>query len=182
GNGVHPNDLQLPINFDSTFNGVISLDELEHLKSLSSESYIQKNLSSFLPKSHFYHAPTKYINVNQTLKAGLTNFAEQGLLTNDQSKALLAREAAGNQLVLNHVSLPHASTELSDAYKVFAITFDGIMKIDGNPIYLILIVLANEKRADSGQVFSYLYTRLKQLSNVQLQNVDTYETLIKYLK
>ncbi|KLD59654.1 hypothetical protein WP50_16630 [Lactiplantibacillus plantarum] len=78
--------------------------------------------------------------------------------------------------------MPHASTELSDAYKVFAITFDGIMKIDGNPIYLILIVLANEKRADSGQVFSYLYTRLKQLSNVQLQNVDTYETLIKYLK
>lgn len=182
GNGVHPNDLQLPINFDSTFNGVISLDELEYLKSLSSESYIQKNLSSFLPKSHFYHAPTKYKNVNQTLKAGLTSFAEQGLLTNDQSKALLAREAAGNQLVLNHVSLPHASTELSDAYKVFAITFDGIMKIDGNPIYLILIVLANEKRADSGQVFSYLYTRLKQLSNVQLQNVDTYETLIKYLK
>lgn len=40
--------------------------------------------------------------------------------------------------------------ELSDVYKVFVIIFDGIMKIDGNFIYLILIVFVNEKCVDSG--------------------------------
>ncbi|MDY1543734.1 putative frv operon regulatory protein [Lactiplantibacillus pentosus] len=181
GNGVHPNDLQLPINFDSTFNGVISPDELDHLKNLSNESYIQKNITSFLQANHFYHVSGKHQNVSQVLKAGLVNFSDRGLLTSEQSVSLVAREEAGNQLVLNHVSLPHASAKLSETYKIFAITFDGVLEIDNTPIYVILIVLANEKQTDSGQIFGYLYTKLKQLNDTQLQNIDDYQTLIKYL-
>ncbi|MGA3271908.1 putative frv operon regulatory protein [Lactiplantibacillus pentosus] len=181
GNGVHPNDLQLPINFDSTFNGVISPDELDHLKNLSNESYIQKNITSFLQANHFYHVSGKHQNVSQVLKAGLVNFSDRRLLTSEQSVSLVAREEAGNQLVLNHVSLPHASAKLSETYKIFAITFDGVLEIDNTPIYVILIVLANEKQTDSGQIFGYLYTKLKQLNDTQLQNIDDYQTLIKYL-
>lgn len=181
GNGVHPNDLQLPINFDSTFNGVISPDELDHLKNLSNESYIQKNITSFLQANHFHHVSGKRQNVSQVLKAGLVNFSDSGLLTSEQSVSLVAREEAGNQLVLNHVSLPHASAKLSETYKIFAITFDGVLEIDNTPIYVILIVLANEKQTDSGQIFGYLYTKLKQLNDTQLQNIDDYQTLIKYL-
>jgi len=181
GNGLHPNDLRLPVNFDSTFNGVISQDELDRLKNLSSESYIQKNLTSFFPKSHFVYLPAKAKNVQHVLQTGMDQFVKKGLLTADEVEALTTREAAGNQLVLNHVSLPHASAKLNDAYEIFAIAFDGEVEIDHKPIYLIIIVLANHQRADSGQVFGYLYSKLKQLNQVQLQNVTGYEGLVEYL-
>jgi len=115
------------------------------------------------------------------LRAGMGQFIEKGMLTADEVEALTTREAAGNQLVLNHVSLPHASAKLNDAYEIFAIAFNGEVEIDHKPIYLIIIVLANHQRADSGQVFGYLYSKLKQLNQIQLQNVTGYEELIGYL-
>lgn len=181
GNGLHPNDLHLPVHFDSTFNGVINQDELDRLKNLSSESYIQENLVNFFPASHFIHLDGHYHHANQVLQAGLDSFESQGLLTHEAVTALIAREAAGNQLILNHVSIPHASARLVDAYEVFAIAFDDELKIDDRQIYLMLIVLANQNRPDSGQVFGYIYTKLKNLKPVQLKQLNTHQSLLTEL-
>ncbi|MFC6180932.1 putative frv operon regulatory protein [Lactiplantibacillus daowaiensis] len=181
GNGLHPNDLRLPVHFDSTFNGVINQDELDKLKNLSSESYIQENLANFFPKSHFVYLDEPYHHANQILQAGLNVFQEQGLLTTDETDALVAREAAGNQLILNHVSIPHASARIVDAYEVFAIAFNHDVKIGDRQIYLMLVVLANQNRPDSGQVFGYIYTKLKNLNTLQLKNLNSYQSLINEL-
>ena len=182
GNGLNPNDLRLPAQFDSTFNGIISQDELDQLKNLGSESYIQENLLKFFPKSHFVRLKGVHHSAKRVLRDGLAKFSDLGLLTDEQATALINREEAGNQLVLNHISIPHASTELVDAYELFAISFDGEVKIAGKPIYLMIMVLANQGRKDNGQVFGYIYAKIRHLSAVQLQQLTDHEKLVDQLK
>ncbi|BDZ32290.1 putative frv operon regulatory protein [Lactiplantibacillus sp. WILCCON 0030] len=181
GNGLYANDLKIPVHFDSTFNGVISQNELNRLKNLSSESYIQENLTNFFPKSHFVRLSGRYHHAKHVLRDGAAKFNEAGLLTTDQVKALIAREDAGNQLILNHISIPHASAVLVDSYELFAISFDGEIKIGGKPIYLMILVLANQDRQDSGQVFGYIYNKIKNLSITQLEKLLDYQQVIDLL-
>lgn len=139
-------------------------------------------MTGFLPANHFVYLSDNRSDFKETLISGLNYFVKQGLINQNETERVLRRELEGNQLILNHISIPHISAKITNSYEVFAITFPNRVKIGSNSISFILIVLANVERNDNGIIFGYLYSRLRDKKAERLNHISSYEELIKFLK
>ena len=54
---------------------------------------------------------------------------------------IVEREEAGNQLILNHISIPHIVTLSVSDYRLFAIKPDRAITVENQEVYLMVIVL-----------------------------------------
>lgn len=168
-------------NPDLIINGIINDTSIIRLKKLVSDNYIHNNLEQMFPKENFLSFNNKSSNYFKTIKEILKHFEDNNLIDQELSTKLYDREEEGNQLVINHVAIPHAVSNL-DISRIFAVGLNKPLKLNGSEIFFLLLVIVNDKNDDYKQIFNYLY---KVLNNKQIDSGDlcqTYSSVLEMFK
>ncbi len=157
---------------DLIIDGIIDESTTIHLKKLVSDNYIHKNLTQMFPEENYMEFDNESSNYFKAIKKILKEFTAKNLLTPELSEQLLDREEAGNQLIINHVAIPHSVSGMNMS-KIFAVGLNEPLKLNDSEIYFIVIVAVNDKNDDYKQIFNYLY---KILSNKQIKSTNNFES------
>ncbi|ANK61947.1 HTH domain-containing protein [Loigolactobacillus backii] len=168
------------LQYNLTFTGVVNQDVIARLHELAAKNYFQQNLINFFPEINWVHVPGKK-NIDSLLETGLKDFVKRTVMTEKQKESLISREQEGNRLVLNHISIPHATTSLTSSFRLFAISFDGNRKLERTSVNMILIVLVDKDSEQESNIFGYLYRQLKQQDINLLSQKKDYPTVLKLL-
>ncbi|GEO57783.1 HTH domain-containing protein [Companilactobacillus bobalius] len=166
---------------DVVINGLIDEATIFRLKKLVSDNYFHNNLTQMLPKENYLFYENRSDNYFKVLKNVLKYFIDEGQLDQKMSVKLLNREEEGNQLMINHVALPHAVNE-TDFSRMFAVDLKTPLKLNKTDIYLILIVIVNDKNDDYKQLFNYLYKILNKKQVYQADIEKNYTNILKYFR
>lgn len=170
---------KLDFNPDIVINGLIDDNTIFHLKKMVGDNYFQNNLGQMLPKNHYLFYKGKQSNYFKVLREILKYFKNDELLDFDMSESLMNREEEGNQLVINHVAIPHIVSNSSFS-QMFAVDLENPIELNGNKIYFILLVLVNDQNDDYKQLFNYLYRVLNKRDTNTLNADKSYANVIKF--
>lgn len=95
------------------------------------------------------------------LSCGLELFLERGVIRKEEVASIMARECQGQSLRFNGVAVPHCITLTpADRPRLLALTLDTPVKVEDEPISLIIVVLVSKRQEDKSSIFSYLYSML----------------------
>lgn len=168
-------------NFDISINGIINQQHIDHLKRITSNYYINKNLSNILTPNNYLNLDNQNSSYLDNLRIGLSTFHDRDLLKDDLIQTLINREEAGNQLVIDGmIAIPHAAANIKFG-KIFAIKLANPVILNKNSISLILNVVIDDQEEESRQIFSYLYKIFHNISKEQVKQISSYEDLFKIL-
>ena len=172
---------QSSIKFALTFSAVASEDDMITLEQLVNGQYYHDNIAAMLAPNHFTNVAgaDKFL---PALKKGLQIFSDAGLLAEEDLVKIVEREEAGNQLVLNHISIPHIVTASVSDYRLFAIKPEEKVTVENQEVYLMVIVLVGTSQAEKNTIFSYLYQTLRQYSTANIRQVQSYQQVIALLR
>jgi mannitol/fructose-specific phosphotransferase system IIA component (Ntr-type) len=151
------------------------------LEQLVNGQYYHDNIAAMLAPNHFTNVAVtdKFL---PALKKGLQIFSDAGLLAEEDLVKIVEREEAGNQLVLNHISIPHIVTASVSDYRLFAIKPEEKVTVENQEVYLMVIVLVGTSQAEKNTIFSYLYQTLRQYSTANIRQVQSYQQVIALLR
>ncbi|KRN27922.1 transcription regulator [Lactobacillus selangorensis] len=166
--------------YDLKFTGIIDQKLISQLGEMSVDNYFKQNLGNFFPKINLVYLKGNH-DVSKTLKKGLDYFVENANMTETQKYDLIKREGEGNQLILNHISIPHAATNLPVPFELFGILSEKKGKIENTAIKAILVVLVDKSLGSQTNIFGYLYRRLKEKSIDGDTKMVNYDDLMKLL-
>lgn len=172
---------QSSIKFSLTFSAVASDEDIATLEQLVNGQYYHDNIAAMLAPNHFVNV-TRADKFLPVLRKGLQSFNETGLLTDADLVKIVEREEAGNQLILNHISIPHIVTSSVSDYRLFAIKPDRAITVENQEVYLMVIVLVGTSQAEKNTIFSYLYQTLRKYTVTNIRQVQTYQQVIELLK
>lgn len=164
---------------DMVFNGIIGNQELSKLKKLADNSFFEMKFPDFFPADHFLTVTTKG-NAADVLAAGLNQLAANQQIDQLAIQNLLKREKMNNQLIINEISIPHATADIPGAYEIFVLrpNSGNSLQISQQPITLFLCVLVKSAIVDPGKIFSYIYKRLANVDPAQLAKITSYEQML----
>lgn len=166
---------------DIVINGLIDDATISRLKKLVSDNYFHNNLNQMFPRKNYLYYENRSNNYFKVLKNVLKYFIDEEQLDQKMSVKLLNREEEGNQLMINHVALPHAVNETNFS-RIFAVDLKTPLKLNKTDIYLILIVIVNDKNDDYKQLFNYLYKILNKKRVTQVNVDKSYENILRYFR
>lgn len=167
---------------DMVFNGIIGSQEIIKLKKLTDNSFFEQKLPVFFPPEHFLNVTVKGDEAD-VLTTGLQQLQADGQISAAAVDDLLEREQMSNQLVLNAVSVPHATANIAGTYELFVIkpNLEQVLKIDHQSITLFLCILVKNDIADPGKIFTYIYKHLVSVTGEQLAAATDYEQVLGIL-
>lgn len=168
------------LQVDMVFSGVIDNHEINKLKKLADNSFFKQKFPDFFPISHFLTI-TSSEDTTDTLTKGLEQLKVSGQISGTAAKDLLKREKMSNQLVINGVSVPHATANITNDYEVYVIkpTSNNSLKIDQQVISLFLCILVKNDIVDPGKIFTYIYKHLANIKHDRLLAIASYEQILR---
>ncbi|CAH0415893.1 HTH domain-containing protein [Periweissella fabaria] len=168
--------------FDYTFQTIITEHDLQMLSKLISGKHYYKHLPDFMPQDNFITIDNDpnddYFMV---LADGLEHFVTANQLSPYDCHELINRELAGNQLLLQHVAIPHIMAKHVQEYQIFGIKLTHPVQLADQTVTLILAVLVGSSQTTKTNLFSYLYQTLQQVSLPTIDTAMDYQKLIKLL-
>ncbi|MEK3546012.1 hypothetical protein [Lactobacillus crispatus] len=91
------------------------------------------------------------------LNSFLITLQNLGMITGIEKNDLINREKAGNQLIINDVSLPHMISSTKKGFHLYQATLSTPVTVDGQFISKIIVVIIGINVASKSEIFKYLY-------------------------
>lgn len=148
------------VNTTYIFNGILDHTDLVKIKNIVDTALIRAEIKNVFNEHDFFNLNND-VNFNFTLQNALKILSTQHLITAKQANAILKREAAGNQLIIGHLSVPHIKATIDEPFRLFYFRLDNAIILNKVKVYGILIVLVNSQASEYTQLFAYLYGQLK---------------------
>lgn len=146
------------------YKGILENNDIESINKIINQFSIEKNMENYFGPNNTCYARNESSKFFDALKIGIDYFKDEELLSHDEGNQLFQRELEGNQLIINHISIPHiTSKELDDDYCLLYIQLEHIVKVDGENIYGILMTIVNQNISEHTQMFSFLYNKISKM-------------------
>ncbi|WP_163655651.1 HTH domain-containing protein [Listeria sp. PSOL-1] len=167
--------------FDYQYDGLFSSTDLSNIRKRIEQVTIRNHLKENFKEETFYCLEAENKGFIEALNAGMDYFVRKQLLSVKEAEQIKLREIAGNQLVVNHVSMPHISTQLNhhSQFRLLYIHLKAAVSLNDELIYGILIVLVDQNATSYSQIFSYLYNHLKEND---IRSCESYEQILALLE
>lgn len=162
---------------------IITAAGIDQIKDFLASAFIRQQPERFFPPEGSFH----YVNRageswDEVIAAVTTRLLQKQLITKDEALRIGQREREGENLIVNHIAIPHCWSEAVGPFRGYFITLDRALSVNGEPVKHILIACASAENRQELKVFSFLAGMLSNYSPQQIDRVDSYEAFIALLR
>ncbi|AQY52110.1 hypothetical protein UE46_14500 [Listeria weihenstephanensis] len=158
---------------------VITKAELRSIQDTLEKIDVRKNIRTFFPENlamDYHNAPEEDWN---TIVQGICRELEaRDILSSDEAMKIQEREQKGNNLVINHLALPHCTTQRNQAFFAVFVHLAEAVLVDGTLVHNALVACVNPNVSTELKVFSYLYYVLNEHDSEDILSLTDYAAFI----
>ncbi|MBC1473918.1 PTS transporter subunit EIIA [Listeria grandensis] len=158
---------------------VITKIELQAIQDTLEKIDVRKNIRTFFPEELAMDYDNKADEDWDMIVHGICEqLVEQAVLSPDEALKIQEREQKGNNLVINHLALPHCTTQRSQAFFAVFVHLANPVQVDGTVVQNALFACVNPNVSTELKVFSYLYYVLNEHDDETILGLSNYAAFI----
>ncbi|MEX9254583.1 putative frv operon regulatory protein [Pseudenterobacter timonensis] len=162
---------------------IITAAGIDRIKDFLASAFIRQQPEKFFPpEGSFRYANRASESWDEVIAAVTARLLEKLLITKDEALRIGQREREGENLIVNHVAIPHCWSEAAGPFRGYFITLERALCVNGEPVKHALIACASAVNRQELKVFSFLAGMLSSYSPQQIDRVDSYEAFIALLR
>lgn len=166
-----------------TIKNIISSAGTEQIKSFLATAFIRQQPERFFSESgSFHYSNTPNEGWPDIIRQICTRLVTQHQITDDESQRICAREGEGENLIVNHLAIPHCWSEQKRRFRGFFITLAHTVQVNNEPVSHVLIACAAADARHELKIFSYLASVLCSHPAETICELKGYEAFIGLLK
>ena len=166
-----------------TIKNIISSAGTEQIKSFLATAFIRQQPERFFSESgsfHYANPPDEgWLDITRQI---CTRLVAQHQITDDEAQRICAREGEGENLIVNHLAIPHCWSEQKRRFRGFFITLEHAVLVNNDPVSHVLIACAAADARHELKIFSYLASVLCSHPAETICGLKGYESFIGLLK
>lgn len=117
------------------------------------------SLHRILPKESYVTVDPSGLTYEEVLATGLEELVGRGRISDKELAQVISHELRSERLQFNGVVVPHCVTDSTTRdFRMLAIAPKSTFDLGGEPVGLLLVVLASRSQPDKSTIFSYLYS------------------------
>ncbi|EUJ18526.1 frv operon regulatory protein [Listeria grandensis FSL F6-0971] len=158
---------------------VITKIELQAIQDTLEKIDVRKNIRTFFPEELAMDYDNKADEDWDMIVHGICEqLVEKAVLSPDEALKIQEREQKGNNLVINHLALPHCTTQRSQAFFAVFVHLANPVQVDGTVVQNALFACVNPNVSTELKVFSYLYYVLNEHDDETILGLSNYAAFI----
>lgn len=161
---------------------IITAAGIEQIKDFLASAFIRQQPDRFFPPEgsfHYTNGPDE--SWDEIIAAVTTQLLEKTAVTQDEALRICQREREGENLVVNHVAIPHCWSEVQRPFRGYFITLERAIRVNGESVMHVLIACASAENRQELKIFSFLASVLSRHSSQRIESVGHYEGFIALL-
>lgn len=143
---------------------------------------IKQNLPSSIPPefSFMHHNPPgeNWLMVIGEVCAELVN---RGLLGEEEAQRVYLRETEGENLVVNHLAIPHCWSESGDHFRGYFVQLENPVIINSETVWHVLLACTSTAARKELKIFSYLASALNRYDPQKIAGIKSYAEFMALL-
>ncbi len=180
----HPTFQEFSIDVDCMdVKQVITKPELRAIQDMLEKIDVRKNIRTFFPENlamTYNNEPGD--DWNAIVEGICLELEAREVLSADESMKIQEREQKGNNLVINHLALPHCTTQRNQAFFAVFVHLEHSVLVDGAMVQNALVACVNPNVSTELKVFSYLYYVLNEHDGEDILGLKDYATFISCIE
>ena len=150
-------------NIDYIVSSLITDSDIEKIQSIVRHKTFDKLLEN-ARKAYTYELTNQSSDFIDLLSDFLDELIQKDLISSIEKDALLNRERAGNQLVIENFSLPHIISASEKDFRLFEAILKRPVVVNNQFIDRILVVVIGTEVVNKSEIFNYLYEVINEKS------------------
>ncbi|ECF6076211.1 HTH domain-containing protein [Salmonella enterica subsp. houtenae] len=161
---------------------IITTSGTEQIKSFLATAFIRQQPERFFSKAGSFHYPNiPGEDWNTITRQICDRLVSQGNITEDEALRICAREGEGENLIINHLAIPHCWSEQEFHFRGFFITLANPVQVNNEPVDHVLLACAAAAARHELKIFSYLASVIYRHPADTVRRLDSYEAFISLL-
>jgi putative frv operon regulatory protein len=166
-----------------TIKNIITAAGTEQIKNFLATAFIRQQPERFFSQQGSFH----YTNVlgeswQEIIGRICGQLVAQNHITEDEALRICAREHEGENLIVNHLAIPHCWSEQERRFRGFFITLARPVQVNNEPVSHVLIACAAADARHELKIFSYLSSVLCRHPAETIAGLAGYEAFITLLR
>lgn len=151
----------------------------EHLES----ALIGHKMETWLPAGHSF----RYQNPPdeswlEIVEAVCERLVRRGQITPDDARRIRHRETEGDNLVINHVAMPHSWSEKQPQFRGYLVLLTNPVTVNNEQVFHLLVACVSPSAREELKIFSYLASALQRHDAHAIARARSYEDFIALIK
>lgn len=144
---------------------------------------IRQHLPRLFPAHGSFHYDNHRRESWQAICAGICQqLTDNGLLRAEDARRLCQREREGENLIVNHLAIPHCWSDSEPSFRGFFITLQQPVTVNHEQVNHVLIACASATASHERRIFSYLANVLIRQPVGKIAELRGYEDFIALLR
>ncbi|MBC2285767.1 PTS transporter subunit EIIA [Listeria booriae] len=158
---------------------VITKAELQTIQDTLEKIDVHKNIKTYFPEALAMSYQNKPTDNWDAAIAGICKQLEaNGTLSEEEAIKIKEREQKGDNLVINHLAVPHCTTQRNQAFFAVFVHLIHPVEVDGTLVQNVLVACVNLNVSTELKVFSYLYYVLNEHEEEVILGIEDYASFI----
>ncbi|MBC1792990.1 PTS sugar transporter subunit IIA [Listeria booriae] len=158
---------------------VITKAELQTIQDTLEKIDVHKNIKTYFPEALAMSYQNKPTDNWDAVIAGICKQLEaNGTLSEEEAIKIKEREQKGDNLVINHLAVPHCTTQRNQAFFAVFVHLIHPVEVDGTLVQNVLVACVNPNVSTELKVFSYLYYVLNEHEEEVILGIKDYASFI----
>ncbi|MDT0111766.1 PTS sugar transporter subunit IIA [Listeria booriae] len=158
---------------------VITKAELQTIQDTLEKIDVHKNIKTYFPEALAMSYQNKPSDNWDAVIAGICKQLEaNGTLSEEEAIKIKEREQKGDNLVINHLAVPHCTTQRNQAFFAVFVHLIHPVEVDGTLVQNVLVACVNPNVSTELKVFSYLYYVLNEHEEEVILGIEDYASFI----
>lgn len=165
-----------------TIKNIITPAAINLIKERVEYALIKQNLPSFIPPEFSFLHPNQpgenWLMVIGEVCAELVN---RGLLGEEEAQRVYLRETEGENLVVNHLAIPHCWGESGDHFRGYFVQLAHPVIINSETVWHVLLACTSTAARKELKIFSYLASALNRYDPQKIAGIKSYAEFMALL-
>ncbi len=165
-----------------TIRQILTETDLRTIRELLEKIDIERHLDDYFPEAFATEFHNEKDASWQTVIQDLTAFlVQKEILSTFEREKIVSRESKENNLVINHLAVPHCTTNRGTPFLGIFVHLKHTVQIEGEVIQNVLISCINPNVRNELKIFSYLYDALNKIDSSVILSWKTHSEFMQSL-
>ncbi|EMG26911.1 frv operon regulatory protein [Listeria fleischmannii 1991] len=166
-----------------TIRQIMTEMDLRFIRDLLEKIDIERHLEDYFPQTLTAQFKNEeHATWHAVIQDLTTSFVEKGIISASEQEKIVSRESEGNNLVINHLAVPHCTTNRGTPFIGIFVHLEHPVQIEGETVQNVLLSCINPNVRNELKIFSYLYYTLNKIDSSVILSWQTHAEFMASLK